>query len=142
MYDFLLIVHFIGLALAVGTGFANMNLGISTSDMEPAERTKFFLRAFSLSKNGSIGLLLLIVSGIGLVLLPGIKETFLRGGGAFHAKLALVLVIIGLLGRMQVLMKRAREAQGGPVMAEIPKLGRLMLATGVAIVVCAVLAFH
>lgn len=142
MYDFLLILHFLGLALAVGTGFANMNLGIATSDMEPAERTKFFLRAFSLSKNGSVGLALLLVSGISLMLKRGVKETMIAGGPAFHMKLTLVLVIIGLLGWMQVLMKRAREAQGGPTMAKIPTVGRVMLATGVCIVICAVLAFH
>lgn len=141
-YDLLLMVHFLGLALAVGTGFANMTLGMATADMEPADRVKFFLRAFALSKNGSIGLLLLLLSGVGLALVPGLQATMLRGGGAFHAKLTLVLIAIALLGRIQVLIKKAKQEQGGPAMAQIPKVGRALLLTGIGIVVCAVLAFH
>jgi uncharacterized membrane protein len=142
MYDFLLITHFIGLALGVGTSFANLRLGIATRDMEPAARAQFFLRAFALSKNASIGLLLLIVSGIGMLLVRGVHPTFVAGGTAFHAKLGLVVLLMGLFGRIQVLIKRARLAQGGPAMAEIPKIGQLMLLVGVGIVILAVLSFH
>jgi uncharacterized membrane protein len=142
MHDLLLIAHFVGLALALGTGFANFTLGVATSDMDPDSRTKFFLRAFTLSKNGSIGLALLIVTGVALMLLNGVPATFAMGGGAFHAKLGLVLVLTGLLGRMQVLIKRAKLAQGGPAMAQIPQLGRLMLLVGLGVVISAVLAFH
>lgn len=141
-YDLLLITHFIGLALALGTGFANIRLGMATADMPPEERTKFFLRAFALAKNGSIGVLLLILSGVGMLFARGVAAMFALGGGTFHAKLTLVVVLIGLLGWLQVLTKRAREAQGGPTMAQIPKVGRAMLLTGIAIVVLAVLSFH
>jgi uncharacterized membrane protein len=142
MYDVLLILHFIGLALGVGTGLANFTLGLATRDMEPAARTQFFLRAFALGKNGSYGLLLLLVTGIGMMVSRGVHATFALGGPAFHAKLTLVVVLLGLLGYSQVLMKRAKQAQGGPTMATIPKVGRVMLLTGIGIIVCAVLAFH
>jgi uncharacterized membrane protein len=141
-YDLLLITHFIGLALALGTGFANMRLGMASADMPPEERTKFFLRAFAIGKNGSIGLLLLILSGLGMLFARGFRAMFALGGGTFHAKLTLVVILMGLLGWLQVLTKRAREAQGGPTMAQIPKVGRAMLVTGIAIVILAVLSFH
>jgi uncharacterized membrane protein len=142
MHDLLLITHFIGLALGVGTGFANLNLGLSTRDMEMPARVQFMLRTLSLAKNGSYGLLLLIVSGLGLMFERGVPATFAWGGGMFHAKLTLVLVLIGLLGYMQVTIKRVKQAGGGPLMAKLPTIGRFMLLTSVSIVVFAVLAFH
>jgi uncharacterized membrane protein len=144
MSDTLLILHFLGLALGVGTGFANFRLGLATADMPPEERTKFFLRAFALAKNSSWGLVLLIVSGVGLMFSKygGVHAAFVVGGPAFHAKLTLVLVLVGLFGYMQMLMKRARQAQGGPTMPTIPKIGRITLAVSLGIVITAVLAFH
>jgi uncharacterized membrane protein len=142
MYDLLLILHFIGLALGVGTSFANLALGLASKDMEPAERVKFFLRASALGKNGSIGLVLLLVTGIGMMVMRGTAATFALGGPWFHTKLTRVLILSGLLGYIQVLLKRAKAEQGGPVMAKIPKVGSLMLVTGLLIVVCAVEAFH
>ncbi len=141
MYTALLFLHFIGLALGVGTGFANMTLGLAAKNLAPEERIAFALKTFALSRNGSIGLLLLIVSGIGLMLMRGVGATFAAGGGAFHAKLTLVVLMIGALGYMQTLAARAKREGGGPVMAKIPKVGRVMLVLGVGIVLTAVIAF-
>jgi uncharacterized membrane protein len=142
MYDVLLMLHFLGLALAVGTGFANLTLALSARDMEPAARGAFMLRALALGKNGSVGLLLLLISGIGMLLLRGVSATMQWGGGMFHAKLGLVVVLIVVFGYLQVTIKRAKAEQGGPAMARLPMLGRVTLLLGVAIIVTAVLAFH
>jgi hypothetical protein len=141
MYAFLLIVHFIGLAMGVGTSFAGLALGMAAKDLEPAERGKFMLRASAIGKNGSIGLLLLILSGLGLLFSRGVSNTFAWGGPAFHAKLTLVVILIFVFGYMQVLQKRARTKSDPAAMARIPKLGALMLLLGVAIITTAVLAF-
>lgn len=141
-YDFALFVHFIGLALTLGTSFSMMRLGAAAKGMEPSERVKFMLTAFALSKNGSMGLGLLILSGIAMMAITGFGAMMARGGGAFHAKLTLVVILSGLLGYSQVLAKKAKRAQGGPVMAKIPKVGMAMMVLGLAIVACAVLAFH
>jgi hypothetical protein len=142
MYLVLLILHFIGLAMGVGTSFAAMALGISAKDLEPAERGKFMLRAGpAVAKNGSIGLALLLISGIGMWLTRGVSEVMAWGGPAFHAKLTLIVILIGLFGYMQVLQKKAREGGGPAVMAKMPKVGGAMLLLGVSIIVCAVLAF-
>ena len=141
MYEVFLMLHFLGLALGVGTSFAFLTLGLATNDMNPEERTRFMLRASLLSKNGSIGLALLIVSGIAFLVIRGVGNVMRWGGGAFHAKLLLVAILAGLLGYMQVLLKRAKQAGGGPAMAKIPKASRLALLVSVAIVVLAVIAF-
>jgi hypothetical protein len=142
VFDILLFLHFIGLALGVGTSFSMMRLGAATKDMPADERAKFFLRAFALSKNGSLGLGLLILTGIGMWSIKGWGVVMQVGGGMFHAKLTLVVILAGLIGYSQVLIKKARQANGGPVMAKIPKVGMAILATGVLIVLFAVLSFH
>jgi uncharacterized membrane protein len=142
MYDFLLFLHFVGLALALGTGFANFTLGIAHSSLPAEERKAFMLRLAPLTRNGSLGILFLIVSGLGLLFMRGARATFLSAGGAFHAKLTLVVVLVGLFGYLQVLGKRAREKQDADAMARLPKVSRALLATGVAITALAVIAFH
>jgi uncharacterized membrane protein len=142
LFDILLFLHFIGIALAVGTSFAMMRLGAATKDMPMDERAKFFLRAFALSKNGSMGLGLLVLTGIGMWAIKGWPVVMQLGGGMFHAKLTLVLILAGLVGYSQVLIKKARQANGGPIMAKIPKVGMALMATGILTVLFAVLAFH
>ena len=141
LYLSLLFLHFIGLALGVGTSFAMLTLGASTKDLPADERSKFMLRAGALRKNGSIGLGLLILSGLAMFILRGPAAVMAWGGPALHVKLTLVVILIGFFGYMQVVMKKVRLAGGGPLMARLSKLGALMLALNVAIVLSAVLAF-
>jgi uncharacterized membrane protein len=141
-YDILLILHFFGLALGVGAGLATFSLGLAIKDMEPAERGKFMARASILRKNGSFGLLVLIASGLGFVFERGFSNLTFRGGGFFHAKLTLVVIMAGLLGYSQVLAKKAREQPSPAAMGKLMLLGRIMLATGLTVIVLAVLAFH
>lgn len=141
MHEALLITHFLGLALGLGTGFAMMTLGQATRDMAPADRGAFMKRAMALSRNGSVGLLLLLVSGVGLVMIYGVAAVMALGGGLFHLKLTLVVILLGVFGYMQVLV---RQARGGATaaMARIPVLSRIMLFLSTAIVIVAVLAFN
>ena len=141
VYLSLLFLHFLGIALGVGTGFAQFTLGLAARDLSPEERVKFSLRAAALSKNGSIGLLLLLASGIGMTAMRGVGATFAWGGGAFHLKLTLTVIFIGVFGYLQVLLKRAKREGGGPAMAKLPKIARVMLVLSVAIVLSAVVAF-
>jgi len=140
MYLFLLVLHMVGLTMSVGTGFSMLALGISTKGMELSERAKFMLRAFVLSRVGAIGLALLLISGLGMLFVD-MSTVMVRGGHFFHIKLTLVVIIIGLFGFMQVLIKKAKQNNGGPVMSKIPKVGQLMLFLSLLTVVFAVLAF-
>ena len=140
-YLLLLMLHFIGLALGVGASFALFTLRKASADMDNSERTKFMLRALSVSKNGSYGVLLLLVSGLGMFFMRGPGAVMAAGGGAFHAKLTLVVILVGVVGYSQVLGKRAREAGGGPALVTLGKMSALILGLGVAIIIAAVLAF-
>jgi uncharacterized membrane protein len=141
LYYTLKFLHFVGLALGVGTSFAVLTLGGAARDLSPEERTKFLLRAGALRKNGSYGLGLLILSGLGMFILRGPVEVMRWGGGAFHLKLTLVVILIGLFGYSQVLAKKVRLAGGGPLLPKLSTLGRIMLALSIAIVASAVAAF-
>jgi len=141
MYETLKIVHFLGLALGLGTSFAMFTLTLATKDLEGPERSKFMMRAAALSKNGSLGLLLLILSGLGILFYRGVANVMSWGGGAFHAKLTLVVMLCGLVGAMQVTMKKARRTGDPKLMARLPVLGRIGMLTTVLIVILAVVAF-
>jgi uncharacterized membrane protein len=139
MQDLLLILHFIGLAMAVGTGFAFLRLGFATRNLPPAEKGPLFQKLSVLRLNSYTGLAILVVTGLGLLASrPGL---FSAAGGWFHAKLALVAVLVVNVGIMHVIMGKARRAGGPPPMA-LMKLGNLNFAMGLVIVVLAVLAFH
>ena len=145
MLDLWLILHFLGVALGVGTGFAMMTLGIASKDMTPAERGAFMRRATLVSKNGSVGLLVLIVSGVAILLTRGADVVMAWGGRWFHIKLTLVVILIGFVGYMQVLLRQSRSNEPAVAAAagrRMAALGPIMLLVGVSIIISAVLAFH
>lgn len=141
LYTLLKFFHFLGLTLGVGTSFAMMTLGASTSELTPEERAKFMLRAGALRKNGSIGLALLVLTGLAMFILRGPSAMLAFGGGALHLKLTLVVILCGVFGYLQVVTKKVREAGGGPLMAKLPKLSAIMLLLSVATMAAAVAAF-
>ena len=141
-YLVLLMLHFVGLALGVGASFASFALRKASAELEPPERTKFALRAMVVAKNGSYGLALLLLTGLGMLFMRGPGAVLAAGGPAFHAKLTLVVILCGVVGYSQVLGKRAREAGGGPALAKVPAVSNAILLLGVAIIVSAVLAFQ
>ena len=67
MREAMLILHFIGLTMGLGTSFAHAFLGIAVSKMTPGEAIKFRLYSLVLSKMGNIGMGLLIFSGLYLI---------------------------------------------------------------------------
>jgi uncharacterized membrane protein len=135
-------IHFLALALGVGTSFALLTLGAAGAGLEATERRAFMLRAMVVSKNGSIGFLLLVLSGLGMFLLRGPANVMAAGGPAFHAKLTLVVIMAGVLGYSQVLRKRARVTGDAKAWAALPKVATALLALSIAIVVAAVIAFQ
>ena len=141
MYAALLFFHFVGIALGVGTGFAFLRLGGVIRSLPPGERFSFFERVSVLGKNGSIGLALLILTGLGMMALRGFADTMAWGGGALHAKLGLVVLLSGAVGYQQVVTKRVKKENGGPSMALLPKLSLAILSLSLATVAAAVAAF-
>lgn len=141
-YLVLLILHFVGLALGVGASFSLFTLRKASAELAADERSKFMLRAASVSKNGSYGLLLLLLTGLGMFFMRGPGAVMAAGGPAFHAKLTLVVILCGVVGYSQALGKRAREAGGGPALAKLSAVANASLLLGIAIVVAAVIAFQ
>jgi uncharacterized membrane protein len=139
MREAMLIIHFIGLAMGIGTSFAFMFLGIKASSLEKEESVKFSLNTLVLSRMGQIGLTLLVLSG-GYLMTPYWKV--LGSMPLLIAKLVLVLVLGAVVG---IASSKAKKAAAGNTEEELKKirpLGMIGLATGLAIVVLAVLVFH
>jgi len=141
MYLALLALHFIGLALALGAGLAQLNLSLATRELPASERSVFALRALALGKNSSYGVLLLILTGGGMTWLRGIAATFQVAGPAFHIKLTAVVLMMLVLGYAQAVTARARRAAGVADMARLRRLSRVQLVLGLVAVVSAVIAF-
>lgn len=141
MYLVLLVLHFLGLSLALGAGFASLTLSLSSRDLPAGERTGLALRTLSLSKNSSYGVLLLLLTGIGMMLLRGVAATFAWGGGAFHGKLTLVVIMLGVLGYSQVVGAKARRSGAVSELQRVRVLSRVQLVLGVLVVIAATVAF-
>ncbi|HUH73724.1 MAG TPA: hypothetical protein VLZ75_04895 [Chitinophagales bacterium] len=140
MRDTMLILHFIGLAMGVGTAFAHAFLGAATSKMPSEEATKFNLNTLALSRMGNIGLVLLIVSGIYL-LLPYwnsiLSLSFLM------LKLVLVVVLTILIGMISILGQKALKSHQPEIQFnQMELLGKIALTVSIAIVIVAVRVFH
>lgn len=140
-YTSLLFIHMVGLAMAVGTSFTMAALGKAAAGLPRADQTAFMLRALAVTKVASFGLLILILSGLGMLFMR-LDMLLAAGGAAFHAKLTFVAVQVGLFGFLQVTIARVKRAEGGPLMARLPKIGQALLVNGLLIVGAAVLAFH
>jgi uncharacterized membrane protein len=87
--------------------------------------------------------------GLGLLWITGLSMLFTRWGGfrnlpnmpwQFHLKLALVVILSGLIGYIQTLMRRVQKGDTA-AMATIRMLGPVAFVTVLAIVTCAVFAF-
>jgi uncharacterized membrane protein len=75
------------------------------------------------------------------MLMRGVSATFQWGGGAFHGKLALVVIMIGLLGYSQVVGARARRSGSVAGLTTARKLSRVQLTFGILVIIAATIAF-
>ena len=135
----MLIVHFIGLAMGLGTSIGFMFLGIAASKMKKEEAQKFGLNTFALSKMGQIGLVLLVISG--MYLMTPFWKT-LPEMPLLITKLVLVLVLIVLITVMAFAMKKAKKGDLEVQQKTIPTLGRIAMLTVLIILILAVFIFH
>src|SRR6478609_6930701 len=105
MRDLFLVIHLVGLAMAVGTGFANLFLAAAAAKLEPAERGSFMAKTSILVRMGHTGLGLLILSGFYLMI-P--YWSLLSEMPTLIAKLALVVVQIILVTVISILVRKAK----------------------------------
>ena len=135
----MLITHFIGLTMALGTGFANLFLGIAASRLEPAERGKFMANTMILMRMGHAGLGLLLLSGFYLI------KPYWRIVGdmpVFMAKLCLVGLLVIMVSVITVIAKKAKREGNAAMLMKLKPFGIINFLIGITIVVLAVLSFH
>ncbi len=137
--EIMLIVHFIGLTMGVGTGFAHAFLGSSIAKMPPDEAIKFRLHSLVLGKMGHIGIGLLLISGFYMIT-PYWKV--LSSMPLLIAKLSLVAVLIVLLILIGSAGKKAKKGDIAVQFKKMESLGKLTLFVGLVIIVLAVRVFH
>lgn len=139
MRDIMLIIHFLGVAMGLGTSFAHLFLGIMTAKLDPQEANTFRLRSLVLSNMGYIGLAFLLVSGTYLIipywdLLPEMPLLI--------AKLALVLVLIFLLILISIASGKAKRGDSEKELKKMESIGKFTFIIAISILVLAVKVFH
>lgn len=135
----MLILHFIGLAMGLGTSFAHAFLGKTVSKLEQSEAAKFRLQIKVLSQMGTIGTILLLVSGIYLILpyWPIITSLPL-----LILKLTLFLILVILILLINQVAKKNSKKVTEENLKGIELMGKLALIIGIVIVMLAVNVFH
>lgn len=139
MREVMLIIHFIGLTMGLGTSFAHAFLGIATSKMTADEATRFRIHSLALSRMGHIGIALLIISGLYL-LTP--YWAILPSSPLLILKLILVLILVVLIILINLLTRKARESDPETQLKKMEQLGKMTLMIGLTIVILAVYIFH
>jgi hypothetical protein len=139
MRDLFLVIHFIGLAMAVGTGFANLFLGAAAAKLEPAERGPFMLKTTILVRMGQVGLGLLLLSGFYLAT-PFWK--LLSDMPTFMAKLTLVIVLLITVTITSLQVRKAKKENNPALLLKLRPLGMTNFFIGIIIMILAVLTFH
>ena len=139
MREPMLILHFIGLAMGLGTTFAHAFLGMAVSKMTSEEAIKFRLHSLVLSKMGNIGIVLLIFSGLYLIT-P--FWTTLPSQPLLIIKLMLVVILSILITMINIYSKKAMKMDAEVQLKKMEVLGKMTLIIGVIIVILAVYIFH
>lgn len=135
----MLILHFIGLAMGVGVSFTHAFLGKAISKMDQAEATKFRLHTKALSYMGSIGTLLLLVSGIYLILPYWPTITALP---LLILKLILFFILVVLIVLINLGANKNFKSHSDNTIKRVELMGKLAMIIGVVILILAVNIFH
>ena len=133
----MLILHFIGLTMGLGTSFTHAFLGIAIAKMGNSEAKKFRLQIKALSLMGTIGTILLLISGI-FLMLP--YWAVLASLPLLIIKLVLFLILVILI--LLINQGASKNSDTEESLKKVGIMGKLALLTGVAIVILAVNVFH
>jgi uncharacterized membrane protein len=140
MRDIFLIVHFLGLSMGLGVGFAHLFLGIASKKWTEDEMVKIYTKIIRpLDIMGHIGMGLLIISGLGM-LHPYFPQ--LAKMPMLHAKFTLVIILMGMIIYLTKKGKKFVQTQDKDLLPQIEWMGSMAHFVGMGVVVCAVLAFH
>ena len=139
MYEALLILHFLGLAMGIGISFLMAGIGMRAARLAAADQI--------MSVTGAVAGVLSAVSlvllwGSGLALVFSYDGLYQSGGWALSVKLVLVALLTLMVGLIHMETGRIRRGQNAKAAAaRLERYGAIVLLLGVAVVVFAVLAF-
>ncbi len=124
MYNFILILHFLGLAMGAGTSFYMFGLALHARRLkDPASAKKIMLGAgAAISGVGLLGLMLLLASGYFLLMQPSFDINTLNW--AFWMKMAMVAAILFYTVMMKVFAIKAKRREGEEGIAAMKKMKR------------------
>ena len=139
MRDAMLILHLIGLAMGLGTSFAHAFLANTLSKLEPSEAAKFRTHSKGLSQMGTVGTVLLLVSGIYLLIpfWPVITTLPL-----LVLKLVLFVILVVLIFFINQGARNNYHNQNEENLKRIELMGKFAMVIGVTIVILAVNVFE
>jgi len=140
MYDLLLFLHFFGVAIGAGTGFYMLAVHKHAArNLDQAEaRTIMPGIAAAISRVGTIGLTLLIISGVGMALIMGSAALTTW----FVFKMLLVVLIVGFVVTMKRLAGRVQRNGDLQAASRMKKLGIAGPVLGTLTILVAVSVFH
>lgn len=135
----MLIIHFIGLAMGLGTSFAHIFLSKTLLKLSPDEGIRFQRQTKGLSLMGGIGTILLLISGIYLIIpfWPVLKHMPL-----LITKLILFLFLVVLILLINLNAKRNLNEEIERSSKGVKIMGKMAFMIGVIIVILAVMVFH
>jgi hypothetical protein len=139
MLDYtLMVVHFLGLAVGLSTGFANMVMAGLIAKAAPQEKAVLGRFPPAMARVGAIGLAMLWASGIAIVLTR--YGTFAILPRPFIIKLTAVVLLTLIVGYIHVLMPRAQRGDAA-AMARIQLLGKITGPLAIIAIIFAVITF-
>ncbi len=139
MKDIFLLVHFLGLIIGTGAGFAVFVISYLAPAFPAEGRREVLIKLFPLRYISYIGLLLLILSGGALIgpLWPQLDQL-----AWFAVKMVFVAVIAAASIFGMFLMRRARQSADNKAFKLLGYAGKASFASSLVVVACAVYTFH
>ena len=134
----LMVLHFLGLAMGLSTGFANMVMAGLINKAAPAEKAVLGRFPPAMAKIGVIGLSLLWISGISIVLTR--YGSFAILPRPFIVKIAAVVLLTLAVAYIHVLMPKAQKGDAA-AMARIQTIGKMTGPLAIIAIIFAVITF-
>ncbi len=134
----LMVLHFLGLALGLSTGFANMVMAGLIAKAAPQDKAVLGRFPPAMAKVGAIGLALLWISGISIVMTR--YGSFAILPRPFIVKLTAVVLLTLIVAYIHILMPRAQRGDAAAT-ARIRVLGMITGPLAIIAIIFAVITF-
>lgn len=139
MYQVLLVLHFIALAMAMGGGFANIVSRRQMTKAEPVTYPGFALASGAVGKMATLGLLLLWITGIWMAIIR--FGSFGATPPMLWVKIAVVTLLTGFSASLNIMVIKAKNAGAPPDEKKLKAHAHSIAMLGVFVVILAVLIF-